>query len=153
MKHKYSACLLGLIFILAMTGCTHYKGGDPDLWGLWKLDALTIDGQPDPNYDGNVFWAFQSSIIMVQEVDDEMHESLDHYGTWSLDRETSTLTLTFNYANDQTPPGTGMYAPPAVIYITAPVTALNVIELKDKTMTASHVAGGRIITYSLRRWN
>lgn len=151
MKKYFLLCLLVMVF--CTTACTHYKGGDPDLWGLWKLESITVDGNIDPDYNSNYFFAFQGPIILIQEVDDEFHESINHYGTWTLDRDAATLTLTFSYSNDETPPGEGMYAPPTAIFIYGPDTVLEVIELNDKTMTLRHTASSTTIVYKLRRWN
>ena len=133
-------------------GCTRFEGGDRDLWGTWHLVKIEKTMVDDTAYDGNTFWKFQADVVLIQEVDDDMHERIDHFGTWSLDRNENTLTLYFNHSDDNSAEGTGVYVPPSSIGI-GRLTVLNIKTLDKGKMILSHTGADDIgYVYFLERY-
>ena len=77
MTRKYSLLLILIIGLLQL-GCTRNNGDIGDLFGTWRLDTLTEDGKELDLYGGmtKVYtWAFQSHIIRVQDIRNNMDHS------------------------------------------------------------------------------
>ena len=151
MRNLYRHLIAFIFPLLALAACSHNGGGDSRLWGTWKLDSVTVDGTPDADYQGNIFWKFQADVVLMQEVDDAMHEGVDHFGTWTLTDNGSTLTLNFTHSEDAYEPGTGPYAPPVGIFLEPGITVLEIITLEGNTLVARHTVNGAVVTYYLTR--
>lgn len=140
-----------LLTLLVTVGCTHNNGGNGQLWGTWKLEAITVDGVEVDDYEGTCFWKFQGDVILIQEVDRAMHESVDHYGTWSLSDNNDVLTLFFNHSDDNYQSSTGPYSPPENIFLTQAVSHLLILTDIGTSMALTTVSNGRSITYVLNK--
>ncbi len=53
---------------MGFAGSTQNDGYIGDYFGCWVFDSITIDGEPEPGYDGNLMIAFQSSIFQMDLV-------------------------------------------------------------------------------------
>ncbi len=93
---------LGLIF-LTLISCTHNNGGEPRLYGQWKLQRIVRDGVTDPSYDGGIFWKFQNKTIEMQEMLPN-HETYMTFGNFRLADE----TLFFDFPDEDRAPLLGL---------------------------------------------
>ncbi len=128
--------LIGLFaaIVMSMAGCTH-NGGDTGVWGgTWHLVEISVEGNADKGYTGNVFWKFQADVIDMVETDDEMHERKDHFGTWSASDDERVLTLDFGHGSDRFPAGSEDYVPPKVTGLHGGVIRLDVECLTGRDM-------------------
>lgn len=77
---------LYIIFMLAaaiaLSGCTQNNGRIGHWFGMWKVERLTIDGEDDPQYAGNVFFSFQSKVFGLTVSDFENSQASQYYGRW-----------------------------------------------------------------------
>ena len=65
-----SRIILIITALISLNACTHNNGDIGHLFGTWKLDAITINGEVDSVYAkaDNVLWKFQSSVMsMIRE--------------------------------------------------------------------------------------
>ncbi|MDE7407637.1 MAG: lipocalin-like domain-containing protein, partial [Muribaculaceae bacterium] len=116
--------------------CTSHNGGDiGPYFGQWKLESITIDGEIDDEYTGNVFWQFQENVIDILEIVD-LHGVIQHFGTWSADG--TVLTLQYTYGDSHWPSGTGPYAPPASVHLPSGIFSMNVISVSSGKMKLSY---------------
>ena len=148
---------LGWIFLcgiaLLMQACSHNNNGDEKLWGTWQLVSFVVDGEEATGYSRDYFWKFQADVILIQVVDEDMHEHLDYYGTFAVDYDADALTLYFNHSDDEYGPSEGVYSPPVGIGITSPVTLFRIMSMKNGKMVLSATsASGKSYTYYLERF-
>ena len=126
--------ILAAAFLTA--GCTRNNGDIGDLFGDWRLVALTADGEELELYEGDArlyTWAFQSSIIRIQEIRAYMDYS-DYLGTWK--RVDDELILDFTHHADY---GDDNFTPPEVLHLVAHgITRLEIIRLDSGKLQAGY---------------
>lgn len=141
---------LFVCFLFVICGCTQNNGHIGPLFGTWKLAELTVDGEADPDYQGNVFWKFQATAVSMLRVMDH-HESSSSYGTWKSTEE--QLLLEFIYHDDSDPNGTWKYAPLPETHLTTGVSSLEIVRLTHKRMQLTYQApDGTVYGYKLEKW-
>ena len=90
--------VLLILGALSVSSCTHNNGDIGDLFGIWVLKSVSIDGL-DIKFisdDQNVTWAFQNNIVSVTLL--AAHESrLETYGTWEWEDEGKIMHLDFTH--------------------------------------------------------
>lgn len=126
--------ILAAAFLTA--GCTRNNGDIGDLFGDWRLVALTADGEELELYDEDArlyTWAFQSSIIRIQEIRAYMDYS-DYLGTWK--RVDDELILDFTHHADY---GDDNFTPPEALHLVAHgITRLEIIRLDSGKLQAGY---------------
>ena len=101
-----------ILLALSLNACTHNNGDIGDLFGTWKLQSITINGESDSTYQSNVLWKFQSSIISMVKVDDTTHSKAESWGTWSYSNDDTQLVLDFTHTDNNNPNvGSSKYSP------------------------------------------
>lgn len=82
--------------VIIMSGCTRHNGDIGDLFGEWRLERLTADGQETDLYEETpdapllYTWAFQGNIIRINTI--YAHNRVfECFGTWM--REDDLLEL------------------------------------------------------------
>lgn len=134
-----------LALLTGAGSCTQNDGMIGTWFGTWALDEIQIDGVTDADYaEGSTFFSFHSSVVRVCRMADEVTLE-DRYGTW--ESKDGYLTLDFSYYDDNEAPGTSRYASPEWIYITEPVTRLQMEVKTSRRMTLHH----GVYTYILRK--
>lgn len=83
MKAKASTIIAVLLAIVA-AACTHNNGDIGPWFGAWKVEAITIDGEPKADYGGNLFFEFQSTVVKMCLVGDH-HSTVNVIGNWDED--------------------------------------------------------------------
>ena len=133
-----------------MSGCAK-NNGDIGLWfGLWHLDTIEVDGEPDAAYNGCYYFLFQGKVFNLNQVDEAMHSYDSRVAQWSESDDGSTITIDF--ADDRYTPYFGNGYPS--VYLST-VTTLRVLKLTTTTMVLEHEeqSTGSTITYHLTRWD
>jgi hypothetical protein len=151
MKLKLTHIVLAFTALLAMSSCTH-NNGDIGLWfGLWHLDSIEIDGEPDSDYDGNYYFLFQGKVFCVRYVNEESHNQFqsDSFALWSENAADATITINF-VDNRYSPRVSDAFPDPHL----STVTTMNVVTLTSKNMVLSYLNPdtGVIYTYHLTHW-
>lgn len=147
--------IIAAVVMTAISGsCTHNNGDIGPWFGEWKLTSIEIDGTPDAAYKGNIFWAFQTSVIemiQVEPVTPDVSDYGQRWGTWS--QEENTLTLNFTHHDDNAAEGSGKYTPYPATHLPGGVSKLGIIKLSGSEIKLSYTANdGKTYTYSLKKW-
>lgn len=150
---KSTLTFIALIIAAALSSCSHNSGGDRSLWGTWKLESYYIGDIIADEYRGNYFFKFQADVVLVQEIDDTMHERIDHFGTYVLNEDLRRLTLYFNHHDQETSDGTGVYSPPAGIGINQQISIFDISFTAESKLELSYLSeSGITYTYHLKRY-
>ncbi len=146
MKKIYHIFTVALIAIIACS-CTHNNGDIGDYFGTWKLETITVDNTVDAEYDGNLFWKFQTSVFCLQRVD-ERHSSETRYGTW--EQIDNILRLDFTHKEDK---GETIYTPFPESRLYRGVTDLKIVSFSSSEMKLNYTdKNGKFIQYKLKKW-
>ena len=132
--------ILSLLLFLIFTGCSYHNGGETSLWGTWQLEKFTVNGEDFSEYNGQCFWKFQSYVILIQEVDEDMWEEKDHYGTYQLERDQNILILDFTHYDNSAASGSVLYTPPEYLGITAEIARLEILELNARKLRLRYIS-------------
>ena len=134
--------LLLTVVLTALCGCTRNNGDIGDLFGTWRVEEITADGEPTELFTPEKLaytWAFQSHIIYIQTI--KPHDSYDRArGTWVQDGD--ILALDFNHTDID---GDLNYTPPAEMHLVADgITRLEIKELTNKRIHLEYTAADGI---------
>ncbi len=139
------------IIALGLCACTHNNGDIGPWFGQWKLEALEADGEPVAEYGGNIFWAFQSDVLLIDEIMDDGLQYVMHTATWR--HEGDKLIIDFRHSDSSSPSTDGNYAAPAILGLQPrAVNTLTVEKLSSGHITLKYDSGGKCMTYRLRKW-
>lgn len=132
--------------------CTHNNGDIGPWFGEWKLTTITVDGTPDAGYDGNIFWAFQTTVIEMLSADNETTgDYRQRWGTWAQDG--TTLTLNFTHSDNDNPAGSDKYIPFPETGLPAGVSKLDIVSLSSSEIKLNYTADdGKTYGYLLKKW-
>ena len=147
-----------LILGCVVCGCTRNNGDIGSKFGLWKLAAMTVDGAPNPDYEGNIFWGFQSGSLTftTAEYTNGIPANLNTPGHlvfagWS--EADGYIIVDTDFRDDQ---GTYRYTPPAVLMLPEQTAGirLKILSEESRKMELEQItAEGTRIVYSLRKWS
>lgn len=153
MKSKLSILLATTALLLAIaTACTQNNGHIGRIFGVWRLDAVAVDGVDDTTFDADITWAFQGDIIEIQ-TNLPHHDRILSFGSFSLTDDESRLLLDFTHSDAANPAGTRQYALPAAMLLPTPATYTCAVDWSGSramAVTATR-ADGRLITYYLTK--
>lgn len=139
------------IMLLSVAGCTRNNGDIGPWFGTWKLDAMTINGAPDAEYADNVFWQFQSNLIVMTRLLGN-HEQYDMPGTW-CQPEPGVLRIEYVYSDDDAPQGSMKYTPLPETHLPWGVSDLTILEMKGKTLRLEYRSTeGVVYGYNFTKW-
>lgn len=150
-----SRIILLIVIALSFNACTHNNGDIGDLFGTWKLETITIDGEKDSSYQDNVLWKFQASVINMVRANDTTHDRSESWGTWSYANDDTQILLNFTHTDNDNPnQGSNKYSPLPETYLPkARISTLNIVELNGKKMTLIYRAdNGKEYIYYFKKW-
>lgn len=131
-----------IVGICLLTGCTHNNGDIGPFFGKWKMTKMAIDGEEDKDYEGNIFWSYQSTTISMLRVVDDMSSVLT-YGNWSTNDDYSILNISF--PDDIFPPLAETKLPREA--------TLQIIKLKGSEMILQYITPeDELLTYYFTKW-
>jgi len=137
--------ILGAVLMLCMSSCSK-NNGDIGYWfGMWHLDSIEIDGEPDDGYDGNFYFMFQGKVFCVRWLNEAYHEYVESYARWEENTEAKTVTI--NFADSRFPSQIVDYAPS--IYLNT-VTTMTVEMINSTTMVLNYTSNDTGVTYTYR---
>ena len=62
-KHVSIITVLLVLIATVLPSCTQNDGNIGDWFGHWKLLSVTVNGEENEEYEGNIFFSFQSSVF------------------------------------------------------------------------------------------
>lgn len=130
------------ITLLLSAGCTHNNGDIGPFFGKWKMTKMTIDGEENKDYEGNIFWSYQSTTISMLRVVDDMSSVLT-FGNWETNDDYRILNISFP---DE-------IFPPLVETKLPREATLQIIKIKGSEMILQYITHeSEIITYYFTKW-
>ncbi|MCM1021619.1 MAG: lipocalin-like domain-containing protein [Muribaculum sp.] len=142
---KITLVILSILLFTAISGCTHNDGDIGPLFGSWQMTEITVDGQPVADYNQNVFWMFQNSVVCLREILPH-HEADNRWGQWRW-ADKNTLLLNFDHHDE-------LHQPDDPVYLPLPITGLdagdNLLHVDRLTSTRMTLTRGNY-TYRLRK--
>lgn len=140
-----------LIVAVTFVSCTHNNGDIGEYFGTWKLETISVDGNTDSAYGGDIFWKFQTSVICMERVT-ELHDTENRWGTWAQ-IGSDVLRMDFTHHDDTHPEGSDMYSPFPETYIPNGVTDLTIMSMSGSSMVLGYTKDdGTVIKYNLKKW-
>ena len=93
-RNRTGAVVAALICLVLCTlaACTQNNGHIGKIFGRWYLESIEAQGMAAPDYGGDIFWAFQSSVIRMTQIEPE-HTAHNMSGNFRL--EDNTLFISF----------------------------------------------------------
>ena len=70
------------IVLALVSSCTRNDGDIGELFGIWRVTAIEVDGANQNDYDGTLYFAFQSSVFSQKKVNEVTHWHDDLFATW-----------------------------------------------------------------------
>lgn len=137
--------LSALLIFLTLSGCTTNNGDIGDWFGMWQLDSITIDGEPDTGYEGDQVWMFQSEVFCMRTIG-PMHAVTSSWGTWSADEKILTLDFSHSEANEDK---IGDYTPFPSSHLVKGVNRLSIDRMTSRTLILSMTTPTATYTYHL----
>ncbi|MDE5551849.1 MAG: lipocalin-like domain-containing protein [Muribaculaceae bacterium] len=132
--------ILSLTIAVLTLACTHTGGPDGKLYGRWHLIRIEAEGTDASTPTRNMYWAFQSNMIMMQQERGD-HEFNTSYGIFRLDDD--TLFLNFPEAK----------MPPLAESKLKRESILQVLRMTHSEMTLLYNLAPEVtITYYFRKW-
>lgn len=150
-----SRIIILIIMALSFNACTHNNGDIGSLFGTWKLQSISINGNTDTSYQNNILWKFQASVICMVRVNDDTHVKHESWGTWSYANDETQLTLDFTHTDNDNPnTGSSKYSPLPETYLPeSAVSTLDIIKLNSNEMILIyHSADGKEYQYKFKKW-
>jgi len=69
-------------FAVTLLSCDRNGGDIGPYFGIWALDGIDADGNPDPTFvPDHTFFSFHSNVVEVT-LTDEYHQYISRFGTW-----------------------------------------------------------------------
>lgn len=148
MKAKIIIMICSVVALFS--SCTQNNGDLDGLFGAWKVESITADGEVDAGYDGDMIWKFQNNIVALSVVGDN-HYYVNHMGTFT--REGNTLVFNFTHSDDAHPPVSGAYVPPAQSHFPASIFGVTILKLTGSEMKLQYIDNqGVTYIYNLKKW-
>lgn len=148
--NRYSACrALAILFAALLAAACQNNGDIGYLFGTWRIDSMTVDGQPDPAAAAQTLISFQNDIIEVQRIFDADGTFANFFGTWAEDGDIITINFT-HHADD--PDDQAFNAPEWLGWTAAHPMQLSVSSRSSRTVTWTFTADdGTVYVYNLRK--
>jgi hypothetical protein len=128
-----------MIALFGLTECTTNNGDIGPIRGKWKVVNIVCQDTESEDYQGNIFWNFQSTTICMQEV--VGNEVYEVYGNFRVDDN----TLFLDFPDEKYEPYADLGLPRQC--------ELQILQLKGSEMTCVyHSTDSSSITYSLKKW-
>ena len=131
-----------LAAMLMVASCTTNNGDIGPWFGMWRVTEITTDGVADADYQGNMFFKFQSTVFEMLLVHDD-HGTENRFGIWNDDGK-GTLTVSFPDANHEPLPQSHMRAEQNVLTFNGVQSSGFVLRLDSPD--------GHVYTYRLVKW-
>lgn len=140
-KHVSIITVLLVLIATVLPSCTQNDGNIGDWFGHWKLLSVTVNGEKNEEYEGNIFFSFQSSVFCQIKV--SPNHGGDHKFAIFKD-EGEYISVTFS---------TDRYQPFAETMMKMGENVLHVDKLDGNDLQLSmNLDNGQTVVYKLEKW-
>ena len=94
------------IVALFSTSCTQNNGNIGFWFGIWQCSEISIDGERQSEYSGNMFFKFQANLCDILFV--YSHNDYQHYLSEFKPQDNRTIILDYGHTSD-----TNSFMPPS----------------------------------------
>ena len=144
--------IITIFLLTVLPSCLQNNGHIGSWYGMWKLTSLTIDGQEDPEYEGNVFWKFPTGVIQMDKFVDDGY--IASTGTWK-DKD-NILELTYDYYDDSTPEPEKSQKYTTLKGMHLPSTGVINLEINKRPSSSMQLTyrskDGKTYVYKFKKW-
>ncbi len=140
--YGFMMSVIAVVMLASTAGCTRNNGDIGDWFGTWRVETITIDGEPDVDYaPPYMIWKFQSSIMQILVPDDYYHSATTATGSWH--EEDGRLYIDFTW--DLGTPGAISHLPPKC--------ELTILKLSGSRIELQYDStDGKTYIYYLKKW-
>lgn len=85
MKKKILYTFFITLIAVVTSSCTRNNGDIGELFGQWKVTSITADGKKVSDYNGVMYFAFQSSVYCQKIVNEETHWDDCVFAKWKYE--------------------------------------------------------------------
>ena len=142
-----------IILAAVLTSACQNNGDIGDLFGSWRVDSYTIDGQLQEGRPTQTVFSFQSITVNVSLITDEYGGAWQRFGTWT--ETDSEFIFDFTHHDNNNAPGTGMYQAPEWLNFTSDspmVLHKDQRSSRDMTLSFSDLDGRRHVYVLKKTW-
>lgn len=94
---KYLArILIFAVATFAAVSCTRNNGPNSDIYGMWRVVEIYVDGALDDDYDGDLYIAFQNDVVRLRGL-------AECYGRWTQEDDYDTVIMWFDVLENHLP--------------------------------------------------
>lgn len=133
--------LLALLALSFLVSCTQNNGRIGDIFGLWKVESIEINGVADLEYQGNLFFAFQNDVAAMCEIIDQNGGNDWRYGQFF--KTNKTIDMYFDMPN---------FRPLEISHFVAGLNPCIIHELNSGKFVFSTVIEENEYKYNLKKW-
>lgn len=147
MKKLITTYLFAIGIAVIFAACNRNNGDIGDLFGEWRLESMTADGEPVQLYskkdDASIpilfTWAFQGNVVRINSIYPNSHIT-ECYGTWKRDFDNNILELKFIY-KDSKEDTKYLYTPHEMLCLSPDgITRLDIVRFRNKKLEVKYVA-------------
>lgn len=142
-----------IILAAVLTSACQNNGDIGDLFGSWRVDSYTIDGQLQEGRPTQTVFSFQSITVNVSLITDEYGGAWQRFGTWT--ETDSEFIFDFTHHDNNNAPGTGMYQAPEWLNFTSDAPMVlhkDQRSSRDMTLSFSDLDGRHHVYVLKKTW-
>ncbi len=144
--YRLTSILLGLVLLLTV-GCTQ-NNGNIGLWfGTWQVTEISVDCEPQQDYEKNMFFKFQANVCDVITV--FPHETYYQHFAEFTEVDKNTIIVDFSHTDEWNPVE---FDVPTGSFLENGKNIFNVTKHNNRKLTLTlQKPDGTTITYSLKK--
>ena len=136
--------LYTFVMLFTLASCTQNKTYIGDLFGLWRVMDIEIDGVSEEDYDGTLCFGFQNDVVAMQRRGDGYTITGYTYGQFFKDDKNKTIDMWFDMPD---------WKPLKMSHFKEGLTTCKILELNRKKFLFSTEIDGKEYKYTLKKWN
>ena len=130
------------IVLAIASSCTRNNGDIGELFGLWRVTAIEVDGVNRSDYNGTIYFAFQSSVFSQKLMNEETHWADDFFASWKYQGK----DIIIDFSDKR-------YTPIAITGMQQGLNLVTVESISGKDLILSYVnPEGVVYKYILKKW-
>lgn len=132
-------CLIGVL-VLLLGSCTRNDGDIGQLFGMWRVTSIEKNGTLNADYDGTMYFLFQSSVYCQKKVNEQTNGYDDRMALWRYEGEGVVITFSD-------------FLPLSITGMARGDNYVNIDECTGDAMTMSYGSvEGDIFVYKMKKW-
>lgn len=140
-KHIVSMMVL-MVAVLAPTSCTKNNGNIGNLFGMWQIQSIEVNGQDATPTTETLYLAFQSNSLLLRGANDT-HQTNEVFGVFV--HEGDKIQLNFNISG---------WVPPVSSHLTQGVNDGTIQTLTGKDFVFTVVNNNsETVRFVCKKWN